>query len=239
MEIKNYIQENRDRFLEELFSLIRIPSISSQTEHKEDMIKCANRWKEILLEAGADKAEVMPTEGNPVVYGERMINKDYPTVLVYGHYDVMPVDPIDEWKTKPFEPVIKDEVIWARGADDDKGQSFMQAKAFEYMVRSGKLQCNVKFMLEGEEEIGSGALYGFCEKNKELLKADVILVSDTSMINKDTPSITAGLRGLGYIEVKVTGPKADLHSGLYGGAVANTLNILCTTTRRRQPLYCS
>lgn len=227
MEIKNYIQENRDRFLEELFSLIRIPSISSQTEHKEDMIKCANRWKELLLEAGANKAEVMPTEGNPVVYGERMINKDYPTVLVYGHYDVMPVDPIDEWKTKPFEPVIKDEVIWARGADDDKGQSFMQAKAFEYMVRSGKLQCNVKFMLEGEEEIGSGALYGFCEKNKELLKADVILVSDTSMINKDTPSITAGLRGLGYIEVKVTGPKADLHSGLYGGAVANPINILC------------
>lgn len=227
MDIKNYISENKDRFLEELFSLIRIPSISSQTEHKEDMIKCANRWKELILEAGADKCEVMPTKGNPVVYAERHINDKYPTVLVYGHYDVMPVDPIDEWNTKPFEPIIKNDVIWARGADDDKGQSFMQAKAFEYMNKTNQLKCNVKFMLEGEEEIGSSSLYDFCREHKEMLKADTIIVSDTSMIGADTPSITAGLRGLGYIEVKVTGPKADLHSGIYGGAVANPINILC------------
>lgn len=227
MDIKNYISENKDRFLEELFSLIRIPSISSQTEHKEDMVKCANRWKELILEAGADKCEVMPTKGNPVVYAERHINDKYPTVLVYGHYDVMPVDPIDDWNTKPFEPIIKNDVIWARGADDDKGQSFMQAKAFEYMNKTNQLKCNVKFMLEGEEEIGSSSLYDFCREHKEMLKADTIIVSDTSMIGADTPSITAGLRGLGYIEVKVTGPKADLHSGIYGGAVANPINILC------------
>lgn len=227
MDIKTYIVENKDRFLEELFSLIRIPSISSQTEHKQDMVRCAERWRELILQAGADKCEVMQTEGNPVVVGQRHIDDSYPTVLVYGHYDVMPTDPIDEWKTSPFEPVIKDEIIWARGADDDKGQSFMQAKAFEYLNKNNLLKCNVKFMLEGEEEIGSGSLYGFCEKNKELLKADVILVSDTSMLGADIPSITAGLRGLGYIEVKVTGPKADLHSGLYGGAVANPINILC------------
>ncbi|MBQ7984339.1 MAG: M20/M25/M40 family metallo-hydrolase, partial [Bacteroidales bacterium] len=208
MDIKNYIQENKDRFLEELFSLIRIPSVSSQNEHKEDMVKCAQRWKELILQAGADMCEIMPTEGNPVVYAQRIIDNSYPTVLVYGHYDVMPVDPIDQWKTQPFEPVVKDGYIWARGADDDKGQSFMQAKAFEYLNKTGQLRCNVKFMLEGEEEIGSGSLYKFCEDNKQMLKADVILVSDTSMLGADIPSITAGLRGLGYIEVKVTGPKA-------------------------------
>lgn len=226
-DLKNYIETNKDRFLEELFSLIRIPSISSQDEHKPDMIRCAERWKELILAAGADRCEVMPTEGNPVVYGEKILSPEFPTVLVYGHYDVMPVDPLELWNTKPFEPVVKDGKIWARGADDDKGQSFMHAKAFEYMLKSGQLQCNVKFMLEGEEEIGSGSLYGFCEKNKEMLKADIILVSDTGMIATDTPSITTGLRGLSYLEVEVTGPNKDLHSGIFGGAVANPINILC------------
>lgn len=226
-DLKNYIESNKERFLEELFTLIRIPSISSQEEHKGDMIRCAERWKELILAAGADRCEVMPTEGNPIVYGEKILNPSYPTVLVYGHYDVMPVDPEELWNTKPFEPVVKDGKIWARGADDDKGQSFMHAKAFEYMLQSGQLECNVKFMLEGEEEIGSGSLYGFCEKNKEMLKADVILVSDTGMIATDTPSITTGLRGLSYLEVEVTGPNKDLHSGIFGGAVANPINILC------------
>ena len=226
-DLKTYIEQNKDRFLEELFSLIRIPSISSKTENKADMVRCAERWKELILAAGADKAEVMPTDGNPVVYGEKMINPKAPTVLVYGHYDVMPVDPEELWHTKPFEPVIKDGKIWARGADDDKGQSFMHAKAFEYLVKTGQLTCNVKFMLEGEEEIGSTSLYGFCEKHKELLKSDIILVSDTSMIATDTPSITVGLRGLTYLEVEVKGPNADLHSGIFGGAVANPINILC------------
>jgi acetylornithine deacetylase/succinyl-diaminopimelate desuccinylase-like protein len=226
-DLKNYIEQNKDRFLEELFSLIRIPSISSKTENKADMVRCAERWKELILAAGADKAEVMPTDGNPVVYGEKMVNPNAPTVLVYGHYDVMPVDPEELWHTKPFEPVIKDGKIWARGADDDKGQSFMHAKAFEYLVKTGQLTCNVKFMLEGEEEIGSTSLYGFCEKHKEMLKSDIILVSDTSMIATDTPSITVGLRGLTYLEVEVKGPNADLHSGIFGGAVANPINILC------------
>ena len=226
-DLKNYIEQNKDRFLEELFSLIRIPSISSKTENKADMVRCAERWKELILAAGADKAEVMPTDGNPVVYGEKMVDPKAPTVLVYGHYDVMPVDPEELWNTKPFEPVIKDGKIWARGADDDKGQSFMHAKAFEYLVKTNQLTCNVKFMLEGEEEIGSTSLYGFCEKHKDLLKSDIILVSDTSMIATDTPSITVGLRGLTYLEVEVKGPNADLHSGIFGGAVANPINILC------------
>ena len=169
----------------------------------------------------------MPTEGNPVGYGEKTIDPAKPTVLVYGHYDVMPVAPLNLWRTDPFEPVVKDGKIWARGADDDKGQSFMQAKAFEFMVKTGQLPCNVKFMLEGEEEIGSPSLYGFCEKHKQLLKADVILVCDTSMIAPDVPSITSGLRGLCYWEVEVTGANHDLHSGLFGGAVANPINILC------------
>ena len=227
MNIKNYIQENEPRFLDELFSLLRIPSISSQSEHKEDMVRCAERWKELIMAAGADSCDIYPTEGNPIVVGKKMVDPNAKTVLVYGHYDVMPVDPIELWNTEPFEPVIKDGKIWARGADDDKGQSFMQAKAFEYMVRTGNLPCNVKFMLEGEEEIGSGSLYGFCEKNKELLKADIILVCDTSMIGPDTPSITSGLRGLCYWEVEVTGANHDLHSGIFGGAVANPINVLC------------
>ena len=226
-DVKGYIEANKERFLEELFELIRIPSISAESEHKPDMVRCAEKWKELLMAAGCDKAEVMPSEGNPVVYGEKTIDATKPTVLVYGHYDVMPVAPLELWKTQPFEPVVKDGKIWARGADDDKGQSFMQAKVFEYMVKTGQLPCNVKFMLEGEEEIGSPSLYGFCEKHKEMLKADVILVCDTSMIASNVPSITSGLRGLCYWEVEVTGANHDLHSGIYGGAVANPINILC------------
>ena len=180
-----------------------------------------------MLAAGADRAEVYETEGNPVAYGEKIVDPALPTVLVYGHMDVMPVDPVELWNTKPFEPVVADGKIWARGADDDKGQSFMHAKAFEYMVRSGKLNCNVKFMIEGEEEIGSPSLPKFCRDHKEMLKADVILVSDTSMIARDVPSITTGLRGLAYWQVEVTGPNADLHSGIFGGAVAKPINVLC------------
>ncbi|HHT02706.1 MAG TPA: dipeptidase [Bacteroidales bacterium] len=225
--IKNYIEENKERFLEELFELIRIPSISSIDAHKEDMVRCAEKWKQFILAAGADKCEVMPSQGNPVVYAEKIIDPKLKTIMIYGHYDVMPVDPLELWNTDPFEPVIKDGKIWARGADDDKGQSFMHAKAFEYLVKTNQLPCNVKFMLEGEEEVGSPSLYPFCEEHKELLQADIILVSDTGMISPDTPSITTGLRGLGYVEVKVTGPNRDLHSGLYGGAVANPINILC------------
>ena len=224
--IKAYIEENKDRFLEELFGLIRIPSISSEASHKEDMVKAANYWKEMILQAGADKAEVMETEGNPVVYGEKIIDEKLPTVLVYGHYDVMPVDPLDLWDSPPFEPEIRDGHIFARGADDDKGQAFMHAKAFEYLVKTGQLPVNVKFMIEGEEEIGSPSLGKWAAEHKDMLAADIILVSDTGMIDEDTPSITTGLRGLTYVEVEVTGPNKDLHSGLFGGAVANPINIL-------------
>ena len=227
-KLNQYIEENKERFLNELFELIRIPSISSEVEHKPDMYRCAEKWKSLLLAAGADKAEVYETEGNPVTYGEKIIDPSLPTVLVYGHMDVMPVDPVELWHTQPFEPVIKDGKIWARGADDDKGQSFMHAKAFEYMVKTGNLKCNVKFMLEGEEEIGSPSLPKFCRDHKEMLKADVILVSDTSMIAPDVPSITTGLRGLAYWEIEVTGPNRDLHSGHFGGAVANPINTLCS-----------
>jgi len=226
MEPKQYIEANRDRFLEELFDLLRIPSISAQSDHKPDMKRCAEWLAAKLAEAGADRTEVMPTDGNPVVYAERIVDPKLPTVLVYGHYDVMPVDPVDEWRTDPFEPVIKEGRIWGRGADDDKGQLFMHAKAFEALCATDSLPCNVKFMLEGEEEIGSASLYGFCEANKELLQADVILVSDTSMIGMETPSITVGLRGLSYVEVEVKGPNKDLHSGLFGGAVANPAIVL-------------
>ena len=225
--INNYIEEHKDRFLEELFELIRIPSISSIEAHKPDMVRAAEQWKKILLSAGADKADVYETEGNPVTYGEKIIDPALPTVLVYSHMDVMPVDPLDLWDTDPFEPVVKDGKIWARGADDDKGQGFMHAKAFELMMKTDTLPCNVKFMIEGEEEIGSPNLGKWCEQNKEMLKADVILVSDTGMIAADIPSITTGLRGLAYWEIEVTGPKRDLHSGLFGGAVANPINVLC------------
>ena len=224
--IKTYIKENEQRFLDELFELIRIPSISSLSEHKGDMVECAKCWQKNLLAAGADKAEVMQTDGNPVVYGEKIIDANLPTVLVYGHYDVMPVDPINEWKSNPFEPEIRDGRIYARGANDDKGQAFIHAKAFELMVKTNTLPCNVKFMIEGEEEIGSANLGKWCAENKELLKADVILLSDTSMIEKDIPSITCGLRGLAYLEVEIKGPSRDLHSGLFGGAVANPINVL-------------
>ncbi|MFC2113869.1 dipeptidase [Bacteroidota bacterium] len=225
-QVKNYIEENKERFLDELFGLIRIPSVSSVSDHKPDMLKAAEYWKKSILDAGADKAVVMPTAGNPVVYGEKIINSLLPTVLVYGHYDVMPVDPLNLWNSDPFEPIVKDGIIYARGADDDKGQAFMHAKAFEAMVKTNSLPCNVKFMIEGEEEIGSGSLGKFCDDNKEMLKADVILVSDTGMLAPDIPTITTGLRGLAYWEVEVTGPNRDLHSGLFGGAVANPINVL-------------
>ncbi len=225
-QIKKYVADNQARFLEELFGLLRIPSISSESAHKPDMIRAAEYWRDAVLKAGADRAEIMPTDGNPVMYAEKIIDPKLPTILVYGHYDVMPVDPIDEWRTKPFEPVIKDGKIWARGADDDKGQAFMHAKAFELMVKTGTLPCNVKFMIEGEEEIGSGSLTKWLDTHKELVKADVILVSDTGMLAEDVPSVTIGLRGLCYVEVEVTGPNRDLHSGLYGGAVANPINVL-------------
>jgi acetylornithine deacetylase/succinyl-diaminopimelate desuccinylase-like protein len=224
--IKQYIDENRARFLSELFDYLRIASISALSENKPDMLKAADFLQKALMQAGVDKAEVMPTEGNPVVYAEKIINPALPTVLVYGHYDVMPIDPIELWKSEPFSPEIRDEKIWARGADDDKGQAFMHIKAFEYMVKTNQLPCNVKFMIEGEEEIGSVSLGTFCENHKEMLKADVILVSDTGMIAQDIPSITVGLRGLSYLEVELTGPNRDLHSGIFGGAVANPANIL-------------
>lgn len=230
--LAEYIKANQNRFLDELFELIRIPSISSLAEHRQDMYKCAEKWKELLLNAGADRAEVFETPGNPVTYGEKIINEALPTVLVYGHMDVMPVDPLELWQTDPFEPVIKDGKIWARGADDDKGQSFMHAKAFEFMVKTGQLPCNVKFMIEGEEEIGSPHLPSFCQKYKDMLKADIILVSDTSMIARDVPSITTGLRGLAYWQVEMTGPCRDLHSGLFGGAVANPINVLAKMLSR-------
>ena len=225
-KVQDYIEQNKDFFLSELFDLLRIPSISAQAEYKPQMIRCAEWLAASLMKAGADRADVLPTEGNPVVFAEKIIDPKARTVLVYGHYDVMPVDPIDEWHTTPFEPVVKDGRIYARGADDDKGQLFMHAKAFEAMCATENLPCNVKFLLEGEEEIGSQSLYKFCEENKEMLKADIILVSDTSMISMQTPSITTGLRGLTYMQVEVTGPNKDLHSGLFGGAVANPANVL-------------
>jgi len=225
--IDQYLKENEAQLLEKLFGLIRIPSISAKSEHKNDMIKAAEYWKDTLLKAGADKAEVCPSKGNPIVYGEKIVSANAPTVLVYAHYDVMPVEPLDLWKTNPFEPVIIDGKIYARGADDDKGQGFMHAIAFDYMIKHNLLNCNVKFMIEGEEEIGSPSMAQWCKENKDRLKADVILVSDTGMIAKDIPSITAGLRGLTYLQIEVTGPDHDLHSGIFGGAVANPLNSLC------------
>lgn len=225
--MKSYLSENEPRFLDELFSLIRIPSISSEPAHKPDMQRCAERWQELLLEAGADRVEIMPSDGHPLVYGERIVDPQAKTVLVYGHYDVMPVAPLELWTTPPFEPEVRDGRIWARGADDDKGQSFIQVKAFEYLVKHNLLKHNVKFILEGEEEIGSPSLGAFLEKHRELLKSDIILVSDTSMLAADLPSLTTGLRGLAYWEIEVTGPNRDLHSGHFGGAVANPVNVLC------------
>lgn len=225
--MKQYIENNKERFFEELFSLLRIPSISSSSEHKGDMARCADRLVELLKEAGADKAEVFPTSGHPVVYGEKILGPQFGTVLIYGHYDVQPVDPIELWESDPFEPEIRDGAIYARGANDDKGQLFMHIKAFEFLLRENKLRHNVKFILEGEEEIGSPSLAEWAKAHKEMLAADIILVSDTTMISETVPSINCGMRGLSYVEVKVTGPNKDLHSGHYGGAVANPINVLC------------
>lgn len=219
--IKEFISERQSQLLEELFSLIRIPSISAHRERHPEMMQCANRWVELLLEAGVDSAVVMSTDGNPVVYAEKIIDPTKPTVLIYGHYDVMPAEPMELWLSPPFEPEIRDAKIYARGADDDKGQSFMHAKAFQYLCETNQLKCNVKFLIEGEEEIGSVNLEAFCRMNKELLSCDTILVSDTSMLDRNTPSITTGLRGLAYWEIEVTGANRDLHSGIFGGAVAN------------------
>ncbi len=227
MEIKEYIEKNKERFFEELFSLLRIPSISSHEENRPDMMRCAERLVELLKEAGATEAEIYPTEGHPIVFASRLINPALPTVLVYGHYDVQPVDPIELWKTDPFEPVIKDGAIYCRGANDDKGQLFMHVKAFEYLVKEGELKHNVKFILEGEEEIGSPSLVDWISAHKDLLAADICLVSDTTMMSEAVPSLNCGMRGLAYVEVKVTGPNKDLHSGHYGGAVANPINVLC------------
>lgn len=225
--IKSYIRDNEPRLLENLFSLIRIPSISALPEHHDDMLKCADRWKELLLAAGADRAEVMPSDGNPLVYAEKIIPGADKTILIYGHYDVMPVEPLELWKSDPFKPEVRDEHIWARGADDDKGQSFIQYAAFEFLVKHNLLRHNVKFILEGEEEIGSPSLETFLAQHRELLKSDIILVSDTSMLAADLPSLTTGLRGIAYWDVEVTGPNHDLHSGHFGGAVANPINVLC------------
>jgi len=226
-EIQKYIIENEPRFLADLFSLIRIPSISAKPEHHDDMLACAQRWAQLLTEAGADEALVMPSDGNPIVFGQKTVDPHAKTVLIYAHYDVMPAEPLELWKSQPFDPEIRDEHLYARGADDDKGQSFIQVKAFEYLVKHKLLHNNVKFIFEGEEEIGSPSLEAFCKQHKELLKADIILVSDTSMLGADLPSLTTGLRGLAYWEIEVTGPNRDLHSGHFGGAVANPINVLC------------
>ena len=229
---KDYIEQNKDRFLEELVELLKIPSISADSTYKEEVVKAAKAVEERLKEAGCDVTEIHETPGHPIVYGEKIIDENLPTVLVYGHYDVQPPDPLELWTSPPFEPVIKKTeqhpkgAIYARGSSDDKGQMYMHVKALEYMTKTDQLPCNVKFMIEGEEEVGSVNLGGFVEKNREKLKNDIILISDTGMISNEHPSITTGLRGLSYVEVEVTGPNRDLHSGLYGGAVANPINVL-------------
>lgn len=230
--IRTYISENEPRMLDELFSLIRIPSISAKPEHHDEMLACAERWRQLLLEAGADEAMVMPSQGNPMVFAQKTVNPEAKTVLIYAHYDVMPAEPLELWRSAPFEPEVRDGHIWARGADDDKGQSFIQVKAFEYLIKNGLLTHNVKFIFEGEEEIGSPSLEAFCQDHRELLKADIILVSDTSMLGADLPSLTTGLRGLAHWEIEVTGPNRDLHSGHFGGAVANPINVLCQMLAR-------
>ncbi len=223
---KDYQEKNKDRFLNELLELLRIPSISAKSEHKDDMLKCAEAVKQRLMDAGADKAEIYPTAGHPVVYAEKIVDPSKPTVLVYGHYDVQPADPLELWNSGPFDPVIKDGKIYARGACDDKGQFYMHVKAMETLIQTNSLGNNIKFCIEGEEEVGSPNLGKFISEHKELLKADCILISDSAMISLETPSIDIGMRGLSYIEVEVTGPNRDLHSGVYGGAVANPITIL-------------
>ncbi|HEY0768826.1 MAG TPA: dipeptidase, partial [Sphingobacteriaceae bacterium] len=226
--VKEYINNNKDRFLAELFEWLRIPSVSADSKHKGDVRKAAEFVKAKLAAAGVDKVELCETKGHPIVYAEKIVNPALPTVLVYGHYDVQPADPLNLWSSPPFEPVIKDDKIYARGACDDKGQVYMHVKAFEIMMKNNLLPCNVKFMIEGEEEVGSDNLGTFVKENKPKLKADVILISDTALISLEHPSITTGLRGLSYMEVEVTGPNRDLHSGVYGGAVANPINVLCS-----------
>jgi len=224
---KDYQSQNKERFLDELLELLRIPSVSADSKYKGDVARCADAVKDHLLRAGCDTAEVCATSGHPIVYGEKIVDPSLPTVLVYGHYDVQPADPLNLWHSGPFEPVIKDGKIYARGACDDKGQMYMHIKALETMVKTNSMPCNVKVMIEGEEEVGSVNLGKFLEDNKQKLKADIVLVSDTSMISMEHPSIESGLRGLAYMEVEVTGPNRDLHSGVYGGAVANPATILC------------
>lgn len=225
--VDNYIESNKDRFLDELIELLKIPSVSADPAFGKDVHRAAELLSHRLIEIGIDKVEICPTAGYPIVYGEKIVDENLPTVLVYGHYDVQPADPIELWDSPPFEPVIKDGKIYARGACDDKGQMYMHVKAVELMLKTDGLPCNVKFMIEGEEEVGSENLGLFVKANKERLKADLVLISDTGMIANDVPSLTVGLRGLSYIQVEVTGPKRDLHSGLYGGAVGNPINILC------------
>lgn len=226
MTTQDFIKSNKDRFLAELFDWLRIPSVSADSRHKGDVRKAAEFLKTKLAEAGVDTVEICETKGHPIVYAEKLINLSLPTVLVYGHYDVQPADPLNLWDSPPFEPVIKDDKIYARGACDDKGQVYMHVKAFETMMKLNQLPCNIKFMVEGEEEVGSDNLGLFVKENKSKLKADVILISDTALISLEHPSITVGLRGLSYMEVEVTGPNRDLHSGVYGGAVANPINTL-------------
>src|SRR5690606_8080760 len=223
---KDYQAKNQDRFLNEMLDLLRIPSVSAKSEHKNDMLKCAEAVKKSLIDAGAEKAEVMPTDGHPVVYGEKIVDPKLPTVLVYGHYDVQPPEPLELWNSGPFEPVIKDGKIYARGSADDKGQFYMHVKAMEIMAKTNTMTTNIKFLIEGEEEVGSPNLAKFVSSNKKLLKTDVILISDSSLLSMDTPSLDIGMRGLSYIQVEVTGANRDLHSGTYGGAVANPITIL-------------
>lgn len=223
---KDYQEKNKDRFLNELLELLRIPSVSARSEHKKDMQRCAEAVKQRMLEAGADRVEIFPTNGHPIVYGEKISDASKPTVLVYGHYDVQPPEPLELWHSGPFEPVIKDGKIYARGACDDKGQFYMHIKALEIMNKTQTLSTNLKFLIEGEEEVGSSHLGKFVSSNKEMLKADVILISDTAMLSLDTPSMDIGVRGLSYIELEVTGPNRDLHSGTYGGAVGNPITML-------------
>lgn len=225
--MQEYIEKNRDRFLNELLELLRIPSVSADSKFKPDMLKAAEYVRDRIAEAGADRAEIYQTEGHPVVYGEKIIDPALPTVLIYGHYDVQPADPYELWNSPPFEPVIKNDRIYARGACDDKGQFYMHIKALEIMLATGTLSCNVKVMIEGEEEIGSSNLGTFVREHKEMLQCDTILISDTSIIANDVPSIETGLRGLTYVEVEVVGANRDLHSGVYGGGVANPINVLC------------
>ena len=231
-DTQNYIQQNKERFLEELKDLLRIASISADPAYKNDVLNCADAVAKHLKNAGADNVEICETKGYPVVFGEKIVDKNLPTVLVYGHYDVQPADPLELWESGPFEPVVKktelhpDGAIFARGSADDKGQFFMHVKAFEAMMQTNSLPCNIKFIIEGEEEVGSVSLAGFLEENKEKLACDVILISDTHIYSNEQPTVTTGLRGLSYLEVEVEGPNRDLHSGLYGGAVPNPINVL-------------